>query len=157
MAYSRVSDVLREADEVGRMCEVGTCDCHGGHVASKCDTFPRRSLKHLQLNSYFIKWKWAARQIKEHNESVEQRWKYRRAASRCELKALALTVIKQPVYLGHTTASCLHLIFVCCLFSPPCIISSPALSLSLSGKSVMLESCQWVLRPVASWGARLAG
>lgn len=53
-------------------------------------------------------------------------------AATCWLKALVLTVIKQSVYIGQTPASCLHLIFVCCFFSP-CIISSAALSLGSQG------------------------
>ena len=52
-------------------------------------------------------------------------------------ESISVKSYKTPVYLGQTTASCLHLIFVCFL-SFSCIISSVA----LSGKSVMLESCQ---------------
>lgn len=58
------------------------------------------------------------------------------ATTCCGVKALTLTVIKAPVYLGQTTASCLHLIFVCSFlhYFPSCAPCLSLLSLSLESR-----------------------
>lgn len=117
--------------------------------------FPWGALNIGRLSSYFIKWKWAGRQIKKernHNEkccvSVEIQ-----ESSYCGSKAKTLTFIK-TVRLSRPDNSLLSAHHLCLLLL---FFLRYFLSRSRSGKSVMLESCQWVLRPVASWGARLAG